>query len=68
MKTLSYAEDKCREFIKEGGVFREKGIDQLKKLDEDFIEKNISPGGSADILATTLFLYFMETEINQTDT
>ena len=68
IETLSYAEDKCREFIKEGGVFREKGIDQLKKLDEDFIEKNISPGGSADILATTLFLYFMETEINQTDT
>lgn len=63
LETLSYAEEKCRTFIKEGGVFSENGIEKLKKLDSDFIEKNISPGGSADILATALFLFFMEEEL-----
>ena len=62
IETLSYAEKMCRNFIMSGGVFRENGIEELKKLDRDFIEKNISPGGSADILATTLFLYFMDKE------
>ena len=61
--TLAYAEDRCRTFIKEGGVFRDNGIEELEKLDRDFIDKNISPGGSADILATTLFLFFMEKEL-----
>ena len=63
IKTLTYAEDKCRAFIKDGGVFRDNGIEELEKLDKDFIDKNISPGGSADILATTLFLYFIENEL-----
>ncbi len=60
IKMLGYAQDKCREFIKDGGVFKKDGVEKLKKLDNDFISRNISPGGSADILATTLFLYFME--------
>lgn len=34
----------------------------LQALDEAFIAKNISPGGSADLLAMTYFLYFLETE------
>ncbi|OMP68296.1 triphosphoribosyl-dephospho-CoA synthase [Domibacillus epiphyticus] len=31
-------------------------IDSIKRLDEAFIIRNISPGGSADLLAATLFL------------
>ncbi len=34
----------------------------LEDLDRDFIQKNISPGGCADLLALTYFLYFMEQE------
>ena len=30
------------------------------QLDELFIHKNISPGGAADLLALTYFLYFLE--------
>jgi triphosphoribosyl-dephospho-CoA synthetase len=30
------------------------------ELDADFIYRNISPGGSADLLALTLFLHYME--------
>ena len=32
----------------------------LLALDQDFIEKNLSPGGSADLLAICYFLYFLE--------
>lgn len=34
----------------------------LEALDEEFIQRNISPGGSADILALTYFLCFLEQE------
>lgn len=31
----------------------------LENLDAAFIEENLSPGGSADLLAASLFLYFL---------
>ena len=34
----------------------------LRELDRQFVEKNLSPGGSADLLAATFFLHFMESE------
>lgn len=34
----------------------------LEQLDQNFIEKNLSPGGSADLLAICYFLYFLESE------
>ncbi len=32
----------------------------IMELDRQFIQKNLSPGGCADLLALTYFLYFME--------
>jgi holo-ACP synthase/triphosphoribosyl-dephospho-CoA synthase len=32
----------------------------IEELDRDFIQRNLSPGGSADLLAATFFLYFLE--------
>ncbi|MCD8083402.1 MAG: triphosphoribosyl-dephospho-CoA synthase CitG [Clostridiales bacterium] len=34
----------------------------LERLDQSFTEKNLSPGGSADLLAICYFLYFLESE------
>ena len=31
----------------------------IEQLDAEFIEKNLSPGGAADLLAATYFLYFL---------
>ena len=36
----------------------EEGLSRLESL---FTEKNLSPGGSADLLAVTLFVYFVIT-------
>jgi len=33
----------------------------LEALDREFIEKNLSPGGSADLLAVTYFIHFLTT-------
>ena len=35
----------------------------LRHLDSRFIEKNLSPGGSADLLAVCYLLYFLENEV-----
>ena len=35
-------------------------IKSLYELDEDFIRRNISPGGSGDLLAVTYFLYMID--------
>ncbi len=36
--------------------------DALARLDDDFIRKNLSPGGSADLLALCWLLHFFKTE------
>ena len=35
-------------------------VDYIESLDREFIKNNISPGGSADLLALTFFLYLFE--------
>ena len=35
---------------------------ELEELDRDFVERNLSPGGSADLLAVSYYLYFLEQE------
>lgn len=34
-------------------------MDAIEALDREFIQKNLSPGGTADLLAVTYFLYFL---------
>lgn len=35
-------------------------LDAIEKLDAEFIERNLSPGGSADLLAVTYYLHFLD--------
>ena len=37
-------------------------LDQIAKLDRQFIDRNLSPGGCADLLAVTLFLDSLQSE------
>ena len=51
--------DKIRELLVETPYPERK---QLEKLDQSFIKKNLSPGGSADLLAICYLLYFLLNE------
>jgi len=53
-KTLKYAQQYASLVLKAGGILSEKGKEMIYKMDRDFIEQNISPGGSADLLAITV--------------
>ncbi len=46
--------------LERGSVFKKHGLRRVKDLDALFIRKNISPGGSADLLAVTLMFILME--------
>ena len=37
--------------------------DTLMRMDDELIRRNISPGGSADLLAAALMLYFAENDL-----
>ena len=50
------AKQKAKMILKHGGVSTENGWRCLSKLNESLLRNNASPGGSADLLAATLFL------------
>lgn len=63
--TAIYARESARRCIEQGGFLNEKGFERITSMDQDFITKNISPGGSADLLAATYFLYFVQDRFGQ---
>lgn len=48
---------------KPGGAFFPSGMEKIRKLNRTCIRQNLSPGGAADLLAATLFLYQIEKSI-----
>ena len=60
MEILKFAQASASRALGKGGIFTNEGRIFLKSLDTVFIEKNISPGGSADLLAVTLMFYMIE--------
>lgn len=50
----------AQEVLKVGGMATAEGKKQCTALDEQFITENVSPGGVADLLAVTWFLYRIE--------
>ena len=55
--TVLRIQEKLKIFLETAG-YREQ-LEMLPDLDAYFVKKNISPGGSADMLALTYFLYFL---------
>ncbi|MBR3644433.1 MAG: triphosphoribosyl-dephospho-CoA synthase, partial [Parasporobacterium sp.] len=53
----NYAKIAAAEAIRAGGIFTSEGRSLLREMDADFSKKHISPGGCADLLAVTHFLY-----------
>jgi triphosphoribosyl-dephospho-CoA synthase len=63
-KVLEEVKEKAKEITNLGGMRTTYGREKVNNLCEEFIERNISPGGSADLLGVTVFLYFVEQYMN----
>ncbi|WP_315118700.1 triphosphoribosyl-dephospho-CoA synthase CitG [uncultured Clostridium sp.] len=64
LTTLKEINEKAKNIISMGGVRTEEGRRAIYNLDKDFVKRRISPGGSADLLALTVFFYLVEEYMN----
>lgn len=60
LEILKYSQEKAKEALKVGGYLTREGKLMVEVMDKDFIGKNISPGGAADLLSVTLLMYFLQ--------
>lgn len=61
--TLSDVQDAAKSIMAKGGMLTNEGKKEIKKLDAVYAKKRISPGGTADLLAATYFLYCLAERI-----
>lgn len=60
VEVLEEVKEIAREIIAMGGMKTAKGREKINNLCTEFIKRNISPGGSADLLGITVFLSLVE--------
>ena len=58
---LAFAKDSACDFLLSGGCYSAEWRERLMRLGLSFVSRRLSPGGSADLLACTLFLIQLET-------
>jgi triphosphoribosyl-dephospho-CoA synthase len=56
MSGLAYVQAYARKILDRGGVEAPDFFEAMMRFDDDLIERNLSPGGGADLLAVTWFL------------
>ncbi|MCF6459941.1 triphosphoribosyl-dephospho-CoA synthase CitG [Clostridium sp. Cult3] len=64
MEALELMQNSAKKALNLGGITTTKGKNAIEKMDRLFIEKTISPGGSADLLAATIMFYLLDREFN----
>ena len=62
---LEWLQNQTAAILKCGGAFSQEGIQAVQQLNIDCIERNISPGGCADMLAATIFLTELEMNLER---
>lgn len=55
--SLLYVKEQAARTLELGGSMTGEGMEALQSLNRDFIRRNLSPGGCADLLSLTLFLW-----------
>ncbi|WP_201535029.1 triphosphoribosyl-dephospho-CoA synthase MdcB [Psychrobacter immobilis] len=64
MTDLTYAQTMATQFLQADGVHQPHWRQAVETVNHYFIQRNLSPGGSADLLAVTIFFYKVENEFN----
>ena len=59
---LIFAQESAQSFLADGGVHRPGWRKQAIEIHREFINRNLSPGGSADLLAATLFVNRLQSQ------
>ncbi|BDG05500.1 triphosphoribosyl-dephospho-CoA synthase MdcB [Anaeromyxobacter oryzae] len=57
---LAFARAAARVFLRDGGVHRDGWEVRARAIHEAFVRRGISPGGSADLLAASLFVHRLD--------
>lgn len=63
--TLKQVQTDAGEVMKLGGYLTPLGRKKVEELDVHYIERHLSPGGSADLLAVTWFLHRLEETVTE---
>ena len=64
VEALSFVKAGAQAVLNAGGYSNANGRKALRALDRELIARHVSPGGSADLLAATIFLDALEEERN----
>ncbi|UOE57859.1 triphosphoribosyl-dephospho-CoA synthase [Cytobacillus oceanisediminis] len=59
-EALEFTKAHAKEIVLAGGVSADKGWQLLEQLDQSLCSMNVSPGGSADLLAAAIFLDYLD--------
>ncbi len=65
LKTLEQVQNFAQEIVDIEGVFNKERWEKIQELKEFMEAKHISPGGAADLLVVTLFLYNLEDSLQK---
>lgn len=62
LSALYIVQDMAKQFLVRGGVLQVDWMQEVKRIEDYFIQHHLSPGGSADLLGVTLFMLKVEHE------
>ena len=60
MESLSYVRSSAERFLHDGGMGQQNAYGKIAHMNEMFIERNLSPGGAADLLSLAIFIGKLE--------
>lgn len=60
LRELTRVQWEAHRFLAEGGAYREDALKRLEEMDGEYISRNVSAGGCADLLAASIFLFLLE--------
>ena len=60
LEALAFAQRAASDFLRRGGVYRFDWRRQAMDIHHDFVQRRLSPGGSADLLSAALFVSLLQ--------